>query len=80
MRRTFKDMKKVKWLPAGAGDIVKSRVAAALATAKNSEIAAIFSPTVGRVGSIAEEYHIPRVCRDYRQAPAASGLPEKVTL
>ena len=66
-------MKKVKWLLAGAGDIVKSRVAAALAQAEHSEIAAIFAPTVGKAESIAEEYHIPRVYHDYRQALAESG-------
>lgn len=33
----------VKWLLAGAGDIVRSRVAAALSQARDSEIAAVFA-------------------------------------
>jgi len=65
--------KKVKWLLIGAGDIVKSRVAAALTQAENSEIAAIFAPSVGKAETIAEQYHIPRVFHDSRQAFAESG-------
>ena len=40
-------MKKVQWLLAGAGDIVKSRVAAALSAAENSEIAGTTQFQVG---------------------------------
>ena len=65
--------KKVKWLLAGAGDIVKSRVAAALSQAENSEIAGIFAPSVGKAEAIAEAYHIPRVYHDYGKALAESG-------
>lgn len=63
-------MKAVKWLLAGAGDIVKSRVAAALSQAENSEIEAIFAPSVGKAEAIAAAYHIPKVFHDFEQALA----------
>lgn len=63
----------VKWLLAGAGDIVRSRVAAALSQARNSEIAAVFAPSVGKAESIAAQYHIPAVYHDFSQALAESG-------
>lgn len=63
-------MKTVKWLLVGAGDIVKSRVAAALSQAENSEIAAIFAPSVGKAEAIAAAYHIPKVFHDFEQALA----------
>jgi len=66
-------MDKVKWLLAGAGDIVKSRVAAALSSAENSGICAIFAPSVGKAEAIAEAYHIPQVYHDFAKALAESG-------
>lgn len=66
-------MKKVQWLLAGAGDIVKSRVAAALSAAENSEITAIFAPSAGKAEAIAAQYRIPAVYHDYAQALAESG-------
>ncbi len=66
-------MKKVKWLLAGAGDIVKSRVADALVSAENSEVTAIFAPSVGKAESIAEQYHIPLVFHDFTRALTESG-------
>ena len=66
-------MNKVKWLIAGAGDIVKSRAAAAIAATKNSEITAIFAPSVGKAEALAETYSIPQVFHDYGRALAESG-------
>lgn len=63
-------MGKVRWLVAGAGDIVRSRVASALSSVENSEIAAIFAPSVGKAEAIAAEYHIPKVYHDFEQALA----------
>ena len=62
------NMKNIRWLLIGAGDIVKSRVAAALSQAENSEIAAIFAPSAGKAEAIAAEYHIPKVFHDFEQA------------
>ncbi len=64
---------KVSWLIAGAGDIVKSRAAAALAETRNAEIAAIFAPSVGKAEALAEQFSIPKVYHDYAQALAESG-------
>lgn len=58
----------VKWLLVGAGDIVKSRVAAALSQADNSEIVAIFAPSIGKAEKLAEEYRIPKVYHDFALA------------
>ena len=63
-------MKTVKWLLIGAGDIVKSRVAAALSQTENSEITAIFAPSAGKAEAIAAVYHIPKVYHDFEQAIA----------
>ena len=49
-------MKTVKWLLIGAGDIVKSRVAAALSQTGNSEIAGIFAPSAGKAEAIANTF------------------------
>ena len=65
--------KRVRWLIAGAGDIVKSRAAAALAETKNAEIVAIFAPSVGKAEAIAAQHGIPKVYHDYSQALAESG-------
>lgn len=64
---------KVRWLIAGAGDIVKSRAAAAIASAGNSEIAAIFAPSVGKAESLAEHFSIPLVYHDFDAALRESG-------
>ena len=63
-------MKTVRWLLVGAGDIVRSRVAAALSQVNNSEISAIFAPSAGKAEAIAAEYHIPKVFHDFEQALA----------
>ena len=63
----------VRWLIAGAGDIVKSRAAAALAETKNAEIIAIFAPSVGKAESLATQFGIQKVYHDYAQALAESG-------
>lgn len=64
---------KVKWLIAGAGDIVKSRAGAAIAETENSEITAIFAPSVGKAEALAERFSIPQVFHDYGEALAKSG-------
>lgn len=64
---------KVKWLIAGAGDIVKSRAGAAIAETDNSEIVAIFAPSVGKAEALAERFSIPQVYHDYDEALAKSG-------
>ena len=66
-------MKRVRWLIAGAGDIVKSRAAAVLAETKNAVIVAIFAPSVGKAEAIAAQHGIPKVYHDYSQALAESG-------
>lgn len=66
-------MKDVKWLLAGAGDIAKSRVAAALSDAKNSSIAAIYGRSHGNAEALAEKYSIPLVFHDFDQALTESG-------
>lgn len=66
-------MMKVKWLIAGAGDIVRSRAAAALAATQGAEIAAIFAPSVGNAEALAERFAIPKVFHDYAEALAESG-------
>ena len=63
---------KVKWLIAGAGDIVKSRAAAALAATDRAETVAIFARSVGKAEALAERFGIPRVYHDYGQALAES--------
>ena len=63
---------KVKWLIAGAGDIVKSRAAAALAATDRAETVAIFARSVGKAETLAERFGIPRVYHDYGQALAES--------
>ena len=63
-------MKKVRWILVGAGDIAKTRVASALSSVENSEIAAIFAPSVGKAEALAAEYHIPKVYHDFEQALA----------
>ncbi|MBQ6247522.1 MAG: Gfo/Idh/MocA family oxidoreductase [Kiritimatiellae bacterium] len=65
--------KRVRWLIAGAGDIVKSRAAATLTETKNSETVAIFAPSVGKAEAIAAQYGIPKVYHDYAQALSESG-------
>ena len=72
-RRNEQTNKRVRWLIAGAGDIVKSRAAAALAETKNAETVAIFAPSVGKAEAIAAEFDIPNVYHDYAQALAESG-------
>ena len=64
---------KVKWLIAGAGDIVRSRAAAALAATHGAEIVAIFAPSVGKAEALAERFAIPKVFHDYAEALDKSG-------
>ncbi len=63
----------VKWLLVGAGDIARSRVAAALSCAANSEIAGIYGRSVGNAERLAEKWGCPRVYHDYAQALRESG-------
>ncbi len=70
---TGKEDMKVKWLIAGAGDIVKSRAAAALAATERAETVAIFARSVGNAEALAGRFGIPRVYHDYGQALAESG-------
>ena len=77
-RQTDKPMnrqtdKQVKWLIAGAGDIVKSRAAAALAETRSAETVAIFAPSIGKAEAVAEQFGIPKIYHDYAQALAESG-------
>ena len=66
-------IQRIKWLIAGAGDIVKSRAAAALAETKNAETVAIFAPSAGKAEAIAGQFGIPKVFHDYSQALDESG-------
>jgi predicted dehydrogenase len=66
-------MKRVRWLIAGAGDIVKSRAAAALAETDNAKTVAIFAPSVGKAEALAAQFGISKVYHDYAQALAESG-------
>ncbi len=63
----------VKWLIAGAGDIVRSRAAAALSATQRAETVAIFAPSVGKAEELAERFKIPQVYHDYGRALAESG-------
>lgn len=64
---------KVKWLIAGAGDIVRSRAAAALVATRRAETVAIFAPSVGKAEELAARFAIPQVYHDYGKALAESG-------
>ena len=72
-RSNDETIRPVRWLIAGAGDIVKSRAAAALAETKNAETVAIFAPSVGKAEALATAFGIPKVYHDYTQALAESG-------
>ncbi len=63
----------VKWLIAGAGDIVKSRAAAALAATERAATVAIVAPSTGKAEALAERFGIPQVYHDFDRALAESG-------
>lgn len=66
-------MRKVKWLLAGAGDIAKSRVAAAIVGASRSELVGIYGRSVGNAEALAEKWGVKNVYHDYAAALRESG-------
>lgn len=65
--------RKIKWLLAGAGDIVKSRVASAISLDPNSELEAVCARTAVRAEEIARTYGAKAVFLDYGEALEKSG-------